>query len=96
VVHARPHGRIPLSQVAYFHVQSAKSGYVVVVRKAPARASAAAIETHPTGFESHAGPSLAIRMSNLSIVRSRTLVVAIAPARSRAEAATVAAALLAG
>jgi hypothetical protein len=96
VVHARPHGRIPLSQVAYFHVQSAKSGYVVVVRKAPARASAAAIETHPTGFESHAGPSLTIRMSNLSIVRSRTLVVAIAPARSRAEAATVAAALRAG
>ena len=44
VVHARPHGRIPLSQVAYFHVQSAKSGYVVVVRKAPARASAAAID----------------------------------------------------
>jgi hypothetical protein len=90
VVHARPHGKVALAHVAYFHVQSLKSGYVVVVRKAPARATAFAIQTHPTGFESHAGPSLAIRLSNLSVVRSRTLVTAIAPARSAAEADAVA------
>ena len=88
-------GKIALSQVAWFYVQSLKSGYVVVVRKAPARATAFALPTHPSGFEPHPGPTLAIRLSNASRVRTRSLTTAIAPARSPAEAEVVAAQLLA-
>ena len=88
-------GRIALKDIAWFYVQSVKSGYVVVVRKAPARAVAFALPTHPSGFEPHPGPTLAIRLSNASRVRNRSLTVAVAPARSPAEAEAVAAALIA-
>ena len=83
-----------LNDVAWFYVQSLKSGYVVVVRKAPARALAFALPTHPSGFEPHPGPTLAIRLSNASRVRRRVLTAAIAPARTAAEAEAVAASLL--
>ncbi len=88
-------GRVALKDVAWFYVQSLKSGYVVVVRKAPAGAYASALPTHPSGFEPHPGPTLALRLSNASRVRSRTLTMAIAPARNAAEAAAVASALIA-
>ncbi len=96
IVNSRPAKvRLLLTDVAWFYVQSVDSGYVVVVRKAPARSLAFALPTRPSGFEPHPGPTLAIRMANASRVRNRTLTTAIAPARNPAEAFAVASALIA-
>ena len=95
IVNSRPvKQRLLLRDVAWFYVQSVDSGYVVVVRNAPARALAFALPTRPSGFEPHPGPTLALRLSNGSQVRNRAITAVIAPARSPAEAATVAASLI--
>jgi hypothetical protein len=77
-------GRRPYADIAYLHVMSARSGYVVVPSR---RVSARTLRTRRQSSAPLPGPTLALRPTG------RRLAVRLAPARGAAEAAAVAARL---
>jgi hypothetical protein len=79
-------GRRALTGVAYLHVQSARSGYVVVVRR-PAGVRARTRRARRQSSAPHPGPTLALRPAGAR------LAVRLAPARGATEAEAVAARL---
>ena len=85
----RPVSRnMALSDIAWFHVESERTGYVVAIRKG---ASGATATTPRPGAQSSAprpGPTLTIK------VKATTIVARLAPARTAEEARAVATRLL--
>lgn len=82
--------RIPLADVAYFHVASERSGYVVKPLSRPAGARAHALATHPQSSAPRPGPTLAIQLARASRFRSASLAVRLVPVKDAAEAEAVA------
>ena len=74
---------VPLEDVAWFHVESERTGYVVVVRRGSGTASVAAVAAQSSA--PHPGPTLTLRLLDSSVVVAR-----VAPAGSAEEARAVA------
>jgi hypothetical protein len=81
---------VPLSGAAYLHVQSADSGYVVVVHGVPAGATARLLAPRRQSSAPRAGPTLALQLTRGVRFRRTGLSVRIATARTPAEAAQAA------
>ena len=77
---------VPLAGVAYLHVLSARSGYVIVPLQT-ARVTARARPVRGQSSAPHAGPTLALRLRRTGVA------VRLAPATDAAEAAALAARL---
>jgi hypothetical protein len=85
--------RSALADVAYLHVQSEHSGYVVVPREGPAGATAHALTTTSQSSAPNPGPTLALQLARDGLVRRTSMTVRLAPARDIADAAEMAARL---
>jgi hypothetical protein len=77
-----------LSDVAWFHVESERTGYVVAIRKGASGATASAARPDAQSSAPRPGPTLTIK------VRATTITARLAPARTAEEARTVATRLL--
>ena len=76
---------VSLDKVAWFHVESEHTGYVVVLRRGEGTASTKAVASQSSA--PHPGPTLTVR------TKSTVIVARLAPAKSAEEARTVADAL---
>jgi hypothetical protein len=84
---------IPLRGVAYFHVSSAQSGYVIVPRRAPRAAGVRITQPDAQSSAPRPGPTLIVRLDRSFTTGSTAMTARIAIARTRAEAAAAAALL---
>jgi hypothetical protein len=81
---------IALKDVAYFFVQSARSGYVVVPKVRPIGATVHTINVAPQSTEPHPGPTLEVQLTDSQKFHKRSFVVRISPADTVDEARQVA------
>jgi hypothetical protein len=82
---------VQLAAVRYFFIDGAEGGYVVVPRVIPPAATAHVIVPSAQSSNPRPGPSLSVRIASGAQWRDVSLRVTMAPARTAAEAATVAA-----
>jgi hypothetical protein len=82
-----------LRDVAYFHVRSQRSGYVVVVGDAPPGVTAHLLRPGGQSSAPDPGPTLALRLASRARVSRAALTVRIAPVHDGREAAATAARL---
>jgi hypothetical protein len=81
---------IALKDVAYFFVQSARSGYVVMPKVRPIGATVHAVNVAPQSTEPHPGPTLEVKLTDGQKFHKRSFVARIAPADTVDEAGRVA------
>jgi len=75
-------GNVKLDDVAWFHVESEQTGYVVVIRRGAGSASTAKVASQSSA--PHPGPTLAVKTTSTAVVAR------IAPAKNAEEARAVA------
>jgi hypothetical protein len=85
--------RSEVSDVAYFHVRSGRSGYVVVVHGAPRGTTAHLLRPGRQSSAPDPGPTLALQLARRERFRRAALTVRIAPVHDGREAAATAARL---
>ena len=81
---------IALRNVAYFHVRSAQSGYVVVPRGAPEHATTRISQPDEQSSAPRPGPTLIVRLDKSFATGSAGMTARMAIARTRADAAAAA------